>query len=106
MNKIRLIYIGSTLVVFGAFIASLIIFQDIPQKIAIHFTSEQGIDIFGDRTDVYAIAIAGLVLNLINFALTKVVFPREQFIGWAITITNALISVIIVLAIITIIVNN
>lgn len=106
MSKIHMIYIASTLILCGALIAALIVFNNVPYKIAIHFTAEQGIDIFGDRNDVYAIAILGLMLNIINFGLTKVLLTREKFIGWAITITNAFISFLIVLAIVTIIINN
>ncbi len=77
--------------------AIFLAFRDADHLLIVHFVAGRGIDFFGTRADVFAIALAGAGLALMNVALAHALAPRLRIAGFLFAYGNALFSLLLFL---------
>jgi hypothetical protein len=78
----------------------------LPSKLIIHFDAFRGVDFFGDITDVWW--LTGLVACMValNLGLAVGFFYRERIASYLLVATNVLLSLLLLIAIVTVISVN
>ncbi|MBI5732426.1 hypothetical protein HY967_00500 [Candidatus Jorgensenbacteria bacterium] len=72
----------------------------------IHFDSFNGIDLFGEKTDVWGIWITGLVMFITNTVIANEFFYRLRPISYFLISANVILTILILVVISTIITIN
>lgn len=80
--------------------------EALPSKLIIHFDQFRGVDFFGDITDVWW--LVGLVVGMValNLVLATGFFYRERIASYFLAATNVLLSLLLLVAIATILSVN
>lgn len=68
------------------------------EKIALHFNVVYGIDFVGGTNRVYQIAILGVLILIINLSLAKMIYGKERLFAYFLTLSGALVQIILLLA--------
>ncbi|MEK9194692.1 MAG: hypothetical protein AAB884_02675 [Patescibacteria group bacterium] len=63
--------------------------------VILHYDVFRGIDLFGDKFDVWAIWITGFLLGILNIILSNTFFYRERVLSYLFIAVNLLISILI-----------
>ena len=80
--------------------------EALPSKLIIHFDHFRGVDFFGDITDVWW--LVGLVVGMValNLGLSVGFFYRERIASYFLVATNVLLSLLLLIAVATILSVN
>lgn len=85
----------------GFFFLSLIFIyfnlRKLGSPIILHFDQFNGIDKFGEKSDLLGIWFTGLGMALINTLLGEAFFHRERFISYILIAVNILIAILVFL---------
>ncbi len=102
---LRIIFCLSSAILLVVFLLISLKFWNVKKLIIIHFDAYKGIDFLGSRLDVFGILITAVVIFLINFFLSNLLFYRERFLSYifaAVTLFFVILILIAVAAIISV----
>lgn len=90
----------------AAGIALVFHWNNFPSRVVLHFEPVKGADLFGTRGDVLTLWTLGIAVAVMNAFLAKVFYDRSRELSYLFGSANALISLILLIAIGTIISVN
>lgn len=76
------------------------------QLLVIHFDAFRGIDFLGDKFDVFNVLWISLLVTLVNFFLSAILYYRERFLSYLIEYFNVFFALLILIAVAVIISVN
>ena len=94
---------------FTLLIAFLIVFSkisEITNLLIIHFDAYRGINIFGDKIDIFGVFASAFAAEAINFFLSSFLYNRERFISYVLSFGSFALSILILIAVSVIISVN
>lgn len=65
--------------------------------VILHFDAFRGIDLFGERVDVWGIWFTGLIAILVNTYLAEVLFYRERVLSYLFIGANFLLALLVLI---------
>lgn len=91
-------------------LATLLAWWQLPKNpdtlLILHFRPERGIDLYGSLSEVIKLGMFGVGLVLINAFLVRVFSRRERFLSFIIALVTAFLSLLILITIFVIVINN
>lgn len=95
-------------VVFAAVAGGVLAFHwgEFPSRVVLHFAPTFGADLFGERADVLILWILGVVAMAVNAFLAKVFYDRVRELTFLFVGLNVLVSLLLLVAIGTIVAVN
>lgn len=97
---------ASVTLAVAALAAALLAFRDPDQLLVVHFEAGRGIDYFGSRLDVFAIAGTGAGIALVNAALASGLLRHLPFAGFLVAYGNVLFALLLLLGVAGIVAVN
>src|ERR1051325_10634212 len=98
-EKVNLVLVALTAALF--IVSGIILFINIPRMVSpiiLHFDSFNGADIFGNKSDLWMVWFAGIILSGFNIYLGEVLYRRERILSYVFVGSALLISLIVLLA--------
>jgi hypothetical protein len=80
--------------------------KNLDTPLILHFDQIKGIDLFGEKIDLWLIWFMGFAMAVINTFLGQVFFERERILSYIFIGTNILISILLLIVVGTIISVN
>lgn len=96
----------SVLLLLSSFIVISRNVADLPSSIIIHFDSINGVDRFGEKTDLWNIWFMVALFSIINFFLGFRLFFRERIFTYILFGTNAFLAFLLLVIAATIVAVN
>ena len=99
-------YFISLLLILIGFAVSYDFLTEENQLLVIHFDAFRGIDFLGDKFDVFNVLWISLLITLVNFFLSAILYYRERFLSYLIEYFNIFFALLILIAVAVIISVN
>jgi hypothetical protein len=64
-------------------------------SLALHYTVLTGVDLFGRASDIYKIPLTGFGISLLNWILARTLGRNERFFVWFLAISQLIIGIIL-----------
>jgi hypothetical protein len=106
-QKILVIFLAVTAVLLLAGLALVYFNVDsLSTRLVLHFDAFKGVDLFGENADLWRLWGTGVLVTLLNAILGEAFFKKERMLTYIFLGVNILISLLLLLAISTIISVN
>ncbi len=99
-------FLTATFLLIAAFSFAYIRLADVQNLLIIHFDSFRGIDFLGSKSDIFGILAVNLAALAVNSWLAYALYYRERFISYLLSFSSAVISLLILIAVLAIISIN
>lgn len=96
----------SFLVLFISFLTAFFKIGGITNPLIIHFDAYNGVNILGDKIDIFGVFASAFAAGLINFFLSNFFYYRERFIAYVFSFGSFGLSILILIAVSVIISVN
>ena len=105
-KHLRLVFGASAAILLLTAIIGFVKFGMSSEKIIVHFDVFKGIDFLGEKSDVRAIIIYGILMAVLNFFLADFLYERERFLSYIFAFVTLFLSGLVLTAISIIISKN
>ena len=106
MLKLYISYFFSVLIVCASLLLAYWAFNEPQGLLIVHFDPFKGIDFLGTRRDVFGIGITGVAAITVNILLSRYLYLRDRFLSWTLAAGTLAFSILVFIAIATIVSNN
>jgi hypothetical protein len=97
-DKVIIAFFGLSLVALFVSFGIIIFMLPAGSNLILHFTPEHGIGFSGSKEMVLSVLGLFLVMNVINFILSREVYYRDRFLSYLIAFTTLVISIFCLVA--------
>ena len=104
-KHLRLVFGASAAILLLTAIVGFVKFGLTSEKIIVHFDIFKGIDFIGEKSDVRAIIIYGILMSALNLFLADFLYERERFLSYIFSFVTLFLSAL-VLTVISIIISK
>ena len=92
-NRVLLIFLVLTAVLLAA--SALVLYLNIDKlsyPVILHFNAFQGVDLVGNKADIWSIVAMGFAVVIMNTVLSRVLFYRERLMAYILLAANVILA--------------